>query len=119
MSGDETEAAVDALNKVLAFVWHQRFKKDPELPNPEPTSAALGEYLSRMHERMAKFEAWLLKAAGHDTQDDIHSAAAAVRRLAVGPEAEVADSGDDSDPVVEFLKGARNVRKIASRTAGI
>lgn len=119
VSGDETEAAVDALHEALAFVWRQRLNEDPNLPHPRPTSAAIGEHLSRMHERMAEFEAWLMEAAGHDTQDDIHGAASAVRRLAVGPEDEAANTGDEADPVVEFLKGAREARKIAGRTAGI
>ena len=117
VSGDEAEFAVDAIHEALAFVWRRRFNEDPELPHSRPASAALGEHLSRMHERTAAFEAWLLEAVGHHDGDDIPGAAAAVRRLAGRPEAQAADPGDEPDPVVEFLKGAREVRKIAGRTA--
>ncbi len=117
VSGDEAEAAVDSLHEALTFVWHRRLNEDPELPHPRPASTALGEHLSRMHERTAAFEAWLLEAAGHDDGDDIPGAAAAVRRLTGRPEAEAANPGDDPDPVVEFLKGARQARKIAGRIA--
>ena len=58
-----------------------------------------------------------MEAAGHDDGDDIPGAAAAVRRLTGRPEAEAANPGDDPDPVVEFLKGARQARKIAGRIA--
>lgn len=117
VSGDEAEAAVDAIHEALAFVWCRRFNEDPELPRPRPASAALGEHLSHMHERTAAFEAWLLEAAGHDDGDDIPGAAAAVRRLGGGPETEATNPRDQPDPVVEFLKGAREARKMAGRTA--
>ena len=115
VSGNEVEAAVDALHAALAFVWRERFKEEPEAPQPRPASGALGEHLSRMHDRAVKFAAWLLDAAGHDAGDDIHDAAAAVRRLAAGSEAEAADPGNESDPVVEFLEGAREARKVMNR----
>ena len=117
VSGDEAEAAVDAIHEALAFVWRRRFNEDPELPHPRPASAALGEHLSHMHERTAAFEAWLLEAAGHDDGDDIPGAAAAVRRLAGRPETEATNPRDEPDPVVEFLTGAREVRKMADRIA--
>lgn len=115
VSGDETEATVDALHAALAFVWRQRFNEEPEAPQPRPASAALGEHLSRMHERTVKFAAWLLDVAGHDAGDDIYDMAAAVRRLAAGSEAEAADARNDSDPVVEFFEGAREAREVTDR----
>ena len=115
VSGDEVQAAVNAIHGALAFVWHQRFTEEPELPRPRPASAALGEYLSLMCERTTAFESWLLKVASHDDVDDIPGVAAAVRRLTGRAETEAADPGDEPDPVVEFLKGAREARKIADR----
>ena len=115
VSGDETEAAVDSIHEALAFVWHRRLNEDPDLPHLRPASTALGEHLSRMYERTTAFEAWLLKVASHDDVDDIVGGAAAVRRLTGRPETEAADPGDEPDPVVEFLKGAREGRQIAGR----
>ena len=117
VSGNDVEAAVKALHKVLAFVWEKKLNRVPEVPRPRPTSATLGEHLSLTHERTAKFEAWLMKAARHDTPGDIYGAAAAVRRLAIGLEADAVDPGDDADPVVEFLLGAREAREIADKIA--
>ena len=118
VSGDETEAAVDAIHEALAFVWRRRFNEEPEPPQPYPASAALGEHLSHMHETLTAFEAWLLKKAGHGDVDDIPGAAAAVRRLAGAPEMEAVHfSGDSRDPVVEFLSVAREARQLAGRTA--
>ena len=117
VSGDETEAAVDSIREALAFVWNRRLNEDPELPHLRPASTALGEHLSRMHERMTAFEAWLLKMASHDDVDDIPGGAAAVRHLTGRPQTSPADPGDEPDPVVEFLKGAREARKIAGRIA--
>ena len=119
VSGDEAEVAVDAIHEALAFVWRRRFNEEPDIPNPRPASAALGEHLSRMHERTVAFEAWLLEAAGYHDGDDIPGAAAAVRSLAGGPEAEPTDPGDEPDPVVEFLHGAREAREITGRIARV
>ena len=115
VSGDETEAAVDSIAEALAFVWNRRLNEDPELPHLRPASTALGEHLSRMYERTTAFESWLLKVASHEDVDDIPGVAAAVRRLTGRAETEAADPGDEPDPVVEFLKGAREARKIADR----
>lgn len=116
--GNDAEAVVDAIQEALAFVWRRWLKGVPELPD-RPASASIGEHLSRMHKRMAGFETWLMEATGHDTQDGIHGATAAVRHLAGGPEAEAADPGDEPDPVVEFIKGAREAREIADRITGM
>ena len=118
VSGDEAEAAVDAIHEALAFVWRRRLGEDnPEEPRPRPASAPLGEHLSCVHERMAAFAEWLLATAGHDDRNDILGAAAAVRRIAGGAGSEAADAGDESDPVVGFLMSAQEARDIISRIA--
>ena len=117
VSGDETEAAIDSIREALCFVWERRLKEGPELPHLRPASMALGEHLSRLHERTAAFGTWLMDAAGHDDGEDIPGAAAAVRRFAGRPEAEIADPEAEPDPVEEFLKGTREARKIAGTIA--
>ena len=117
VSGNDVEAAVKALHKVLAFVWEKQLNRVPEVPRPRPTSATLGEHLSLMHKRTANFEAWLMKAAKHDTPSDIYDATAAVRRLAIGLDASAVNPGNEEDPVVEFLMGAHEAREIADKIA--
>ena len=119
VSGDETENAIGAIGEALLFVWHQRLNVDNCNYTLAPLSVAtadLGEHLSIMHERTIAFETWLLRAAGHHAADDIPGAVAAVRRLAGRREPE-ATPRDESDPVVEFLKGAEKARAIASKIA--
>ena len=117
VSGDETEAAVNALHATLAFVWRHRLIKEPEAVPSRPASAALGQHLSRMHEREIKFAAWLLDVTGHDATDDIHDVATTVRRLAAVSNAEATNTGNEPDPVVQFLEGAQEAREVTDRIA--